>query len=496
TGKTAAIPQGPAQAAPRLAKVMKMPVSEVQSLITGKRQFAYVAKEVTPEVWRQVDALEIGGIHAERTTKRYYPAGRLAAPILGFVGRDGTPLGGLELQLKDRLLGKNGSITYQRDPAGRLIATTDIAETPAVPGTSFELTLDRDVQWQAEQLLAAKVAEAKAESGTAVVLTKTGAILALANVPSFDPNNAGAADAADLRNRALAEVYEPGSTSKVMTAAAALEEGVATPGESFRIADSIQRSGTVFNDSHPHATETMNLQKILAESSNVGTIRIGERLSPDVMYRYLGRFGMGQPSGLAFPGESRGILAQPKDWSGSQRYTIMFGQGMSVNALQVAGVYQTLANDGLRVPPSLVAATVDQAGQRTPARAAEPTRVISAATAKTMRVILESVVSTLGTAPKAQIPGYRVAGKTGTAERYVADCGCYRGYTSSFVGFAPADRPELIIAVTLQGPTRGRSGGELAAPVFRDLMSYALQKLKVPPTTAPSPKAAQSPDGR
>jgi cell division protein FtsI (penicillin-binding protein 3) len=222
----------------------------------------------------------------------------------------------------------------------------------------------------------------------------------------------------------------------------------------------------------------------------------GEKLSPSTMYGYLTRFGIGQPSGLDFPGESRGILAQPQDWSGSQRYTVLFGQGLSVNAVQAAGVYQTIANDGVRVEPRLVAGTVRPDGTLVKAPAPRTVRVVSPATATSLRRMLEGVVSAEGTAPEARIAGYRVAGKTGTAQRFDPTCGCYRGYTGSFIGMAPADDPQLVVAVTLQRPVRGYYGGTVAAPVFREVMTYALQKLQIPPTGTKSPKISITPAAR
>ncbi|MGN6301130.1 MAG: peptidoglycan D,D-transpeptidase FtsI family protein [Angustibacter sp.] len=482
-------------AARDLAPLLRMDVAAVRAKLTGDRRFAYVAKGVTPETWRKVDALQIPGIYPETTSQRAYPADGVGASVVGFMSKDGKPLGGLELKLNRELTGEDGSVTYERDPAGRHIPTGDVEQKAAVPGANVQLTIDRDLQWKAEQLLQAKVDESGALSGTVVVMTRDGRILALANAPTFDPNVPSKAKPANLSNRALSEVYEPGSTSKLMTAAAVLEEGVVTPTTPFTVPGHIQRAGKTFHDSHDHAPERLTFAGVLAKSSNVGTIMAGEKLSPATMYSYLTRFGIGQPSGLGFPGESRGILAQPKDWSGSQRYTVLFGQGLSVNAVQAAGVYQTIANDGVRVQPQLVAGTVRADGSLSAAPAPKQVRVVSAKTAASLRLMLEGVVSAEGTAPEAKIPGYRVAGKTGTAQRFDPTCGCYRGYTGSFIGMAPADDPQLVVAVTLQRPLRGYYGGTVAAPVFREVMTYALQKLQIPPTGSKSPKISITPAG-
>jgi cell division protein FtsI (penicillin-binding protein 3) len=471
-----------------LAPVLGVDTTALQERLTGDRAFAYVEKGVTPEVWRAVSALDVPGIYGTRTSDRLYPAGSVGASVVGFVGADNvTPRGGLELRLNKQLTGTDGSVTYQRDPSGRQIATSEIQRTEAVDGQDVRLTLDRDLQWKAEQALDAKVAETGALSGTLVVMKKDGEILALANAPTFDPNDTSQSAIKNLANRALSDVYEPGSTGKVMTFAAALQEGVITPSTPFTVNGHLKRADKVFHDSHDHAPERLTAAGVLAKSSNVGTIMIGEQIKPRTMYGYLTKFGIGQPSGLDFPGESNGILAPAKDWSGSQRYTVLFGQGLSVNAVQAAGVFQTIANDGVRMPPRLVEGAQRADGSVVPASPEAGVRVVSAETAQTVRQMLEGVVSAEGTAPEAKIPGYRVAGKTGTAQRFDPSCGCYRGYTASFIGMAPADDPQLIVAVTLQRPVKGHYGGSLAGPVFKQIMSYALQKLQIPPTGTKAP---------
>ena len=358
-----------------------------------------------------------------------------------------------------------------------------------VAGQSVRLTIDQDLQWKAETLLADQVRKTKALSGTAVVMdTRTGDLLALAAAPTFDPSDPGKASPASLVNQALAGVYEPGSTSKVMTASAALEEGVVTPTTTVTVPGTLKRSDRTFHDAESHGTERLTFAGVLAKSSNIGTIEVGERMTPQTMWSYLTKFGVGQPTGLNFPGESAGILANYQDWSGSQRYTVLFGQGLSVNAVQAAGVFQTIANNGLRMPPRLVDGYVSGSGEVTRTDPSTGVRVISPAVAKELRIMLEGVVSNDGTAPAAKIPGYRVAGKTGTAQRFDPTCGCYRGFTASFIGMAPADDPRLVVAVTLQRPVRGHFGGSVAAPIFQQIMSYALARLDIPPTGTKSPK--------
>ncbi len=481
-----------------LSPLLGMDTTTLTQRLRGTRPFAYVKKGVTPLVWRSVADLGVPGVYGTRTSDRLYPGGSVGASVVGYVGIDRTnntvtPRGGLELRLNKQLTGKDGSVIYQRDPSGRQIATSEIERTDAVNGQDVRLTLDRDLQWKAEQALDAKVKETGALSGTLVVMKRDGEILALANAPGFDPNDTSRSAMKNLTNRALSDVYEPGSTGKVMTFAAALEEGAVTPSTPVTVNGQIRRAGKIFHDSHPHGPERLTAAGVLAKSSNVGTIMIGEKLAPTTMYGYLTKFGVGQPSGLGFPGESRGILTPVKDWSGSQRYTVLFGQGLSVNAVQAAGVYQTIANDGVRMPPRLVEGVQRPDGTVAPAGAGTGVRVVSPETAKTLRRMLEGVVSAEGTAPEAKIPGYRVAGKTGTAQRFDPGCGCYRGYTASFIGMAPADDPQLIVAVTLQRPVKGHYGGSLAGPVFKQIMSYALQKLQIPPTGSKAPTISLTP---
>jgi len=474
-------------AAQALAGPLGMSVAALTQKLTGTKRFAYVAKGVSPETWRRVARLAIPGLVGEQASRRVYPDGQVGAAVVGFVGRDGGALGGVELAWNRTLSGTDGSLTYERSQDGRQIPTGVSSEVEPQPGRTVRLTIDRDLQWNLQQTLAAKVTATHAQAGYAVVEDpRTGNVLALASVPTFDPNQPGAAPAADRGDRALLDVFEPGSASKVITVAAALEEKLATPQTRFVVDSSIHRADRTFHDSHAHGPEKLTLAGVLAQSSNVGTVMTGERLPPSRLYDYLTAFGVGRPSGIGLP-ESAGILAPPDQWSGSQRYTVMFGQGLSVTAIQVAGVFATIANDGVRVTPRLVSAVVDPDGQVHSAPPSPSTRVISVATARQMRLMMENVVGEEGTAARAEIPGYRVAGKTGTAQASDPTCGCYRGYTASFVGMAPADDPRLVVAIVLQRPVNGHFGGVVAAPVFQEVMSYALAERGIAPTGAKAP---------
>ena len=311
---------------------------------------------------------------------------------------------------------------------------------------------------------------------------KTGEILAHATAPTFDPNNTSKVSLVSMRNPSVQDVYEPGSTGKVMTIAAAIEEKKVTPQTVFTIPYALKRSTKVFHDHEKHATQRLTTSGILAVSSNTGSIQIGELLSNETLYNYLTKFGIGSKTGSGLPGESRGILPKTADWSGTTPPTVAFGQGYSLTALQATSVFATIANNGVRVSPTVIAGTSDSSGNYTPAPGRTSQRVISEQTAAAMRIMMESVVSSNGTAPSAAIAGYRVAGKTGTAERFDDTCGCYRGYTASFIGFAPADKPAYVISVTIQDPKGFHWGGYLGGPVFKKVVSCVLQSRQIAPT--------------
>ena len=478
-----------AATAAALASVLGGDASAYAPRLAGERRFIYIAKNVTPETWAKVRALNLPGVFSEATSTRVYPAGEVAANVVGHVRADGTGGSGLEHGLDDQLAGVAGSEIFESSARGTEIPTVEAAGTAAIPGKTVRLTIDRDIQWVAQDAIAKQVAYAKADSGTVVVMDpRTGKILALATVPTFDPNRPAEAVSADIGNRAVSDVFEPGSTSKVMTMAAVIEEKAATPTTQLVIPPVLKRPAKTWHDHSPHGTLKLTLNGVLAKSSNIGTIMAAEKIGGDTLYRYLKKFGIGEKTGLNFPGESKGFVPAPAQWSDTTFGTLAFGQGLSVNAVQAASVYATIANDGVRVTPSLVDGYTLPDGTYQPAATPSSTRVVSAKTAKTVRSMLESVVSADGTAPNAAIPGYRVAGKTGTANRIDDSCGCYRGYTASFIGIAPADNPSLVVAVFLQNPRNGHYGGVLAGPVFKRVTSFALQQERTPPTGSQRPR--------
>ncbi|WP_328783411.1 penicillin-binding protein 2 [Streptomyces canus] len=509
------IDDGPEQAAALLAPILGQDQEAIVKKLRPKDKklrYALLANRQTPQVWKQIKDLKsalaaksgtdpgtanlLAGVLSVPTTKRVYPNGDLAAGILGWVNADGKGGGGVEQQLNSLLAGKDGKIRYAQS-GGRQVPTVGSTETPAVPGSDVELTIDRDIQWAAQQAITEQVKESKADRGYVIVQdTQTGQVLAMANSPGFDPNDLSKASSVNMGNAALQDAYEPGSTAKVMSMAAVLEQGVATPLTHVIVPNRLHRGDRLFKDDIDHETWHLTLNGVLAKSSNIGTILATGQLGKtqaqanQVLYSYLHKFGLGRYSGLDFPGETPGILAKPADWSTSQQYTIPFGQGVSLNAMQAASVYSTIANGGVRVEPTLVRGTKGPDGRFTPAAKPKETRVVSAKTAKTLARMLESVVDDEeGTGTKARIPGYRVAGKTGTANRVDPATGKYKGYTSSFAGFAPADKPRITVYCAIQNATSGSYfGGQICGPVYKQVMEFALKTLQVPPTGAKAPK--------
>ena len=491
----------PKTAANLVAPILGMSAAELLPQLTGSKRYVLIAKDVTPAIWRAVNTTitdynkkvmsekngitkRLAGFVPERSYIRDYPSGGLTSSLVGIINNEGNGAAGIESSLNSLLAGTNGKYLYANG-RGNIIPGSEDVKVEAKSGTSIRLTIDRDVQWVAQNAINEAVASSRAKSGTVVVMDpKTGHILAQASAPTFDPNNSATITLEKLRNPAVQEVYEPGSTGKVITVAAALEEKKVSPETVFTIPYSMKIYDRTFHDHEKHPPQRLTTAGLLAVSSNTGSIKIGNMLGQDTLYKYLRKFGIGESTDSKLPGESAGILHPVKDWSGVSLPTIAFGQGYSVTAMQATSVFATIANDGVRVKPTILAGVVDQSGKYTPAKAVAGERVLSAENAVKMRTMMESVVSKDGTAPTAAIPGYRVAGKTGTAERYNTACRCYSGYTASFIGFAPADQPKYVVSVTIQDPKGLHWGGALAGPVFKKVMSFVLQSEKVKPTPA------------
>ena len=484
-------PCTPAEIAAVLAPLLHSSAASIEEKLSNtKRGFVYLARGLEPAVGKAVRALDLLGVGVDTESIRIHPGGDLAANVVGFTDREGTQgLAGVESAWGKVLAGKDGTQTAQFDGRGRMIPTGLEQIVPAVSGQDVELTLDRDLQWYAQQMLARKIAETQAVNGSVVVMDpRTGEVLAMATGPTFNPDDRSRTSAEDLRNPAIQDSYEPGSVNKIITAAAALEAGVVTPDSVLTIPPTYQVGSHTVHDAEAHGLEHLTFTGVLAKSSNIGTVQVAQRLGEQRMHDALARFGFGVTTGLGLPGESRGLLPAVADWSGSSIATIPIGQGVTATAIQVASVYATVANGGVRVAPSIVRATIDGAGHRTAVAPPEQHRVISQQVATTLALMLENVVTAEGTAPLAAVPGYRVAGKTGTAQRVVNGRYALGNYTSSFIGFAPADAPRLVVAVVLQGTGKnGYFGGSTAGPVFKDVMSFGLNALRIAPTGTTAP---------
>ncbi len=486
----------PSRVASFVAPILGLTVAEVEASITGNRKWSMVFENAKPAIWQKL-SLEIStfnekfpamspdriiGFYPERSYIREYPSGSLIASLVGFVNRSGVGATGLESSMNSIISGVDGKYSYANG-YGAEIPGSQSEIIPAQAGTSVRLTIDRDIQWVASKAISDAVKSSRAISGTVIVMDPaTGEILAHATAPTFNPNHTSKVSLVAMRNPSVQDVYEPGSTGKVMTVAAALEEKKITPETVFTIPYTLKRSNEVFRDHEKHPTQRLTSSGVLAVSSNTGTIKIGELLPNQVLFNYLSKFGVGVKTGSGLPGESRGILPEVADWSGTTAPTVAFGQGYSLTSMQATSIFATIANNGVRVSPTVIAGTSDSSGNYTPAQGRTSERVVSIETAKAMRLMMESVVSSAGTAPSAAINGFRVAGKTGTAMRIDDRCGCYRGYTASFIGFAPADKPAYVISVTIQDPKGIHWGGALGGPVFKQVMSFVLQSRHIAPT--------------
>jgi cell division protein FtsI (penicillin-binding protein 3) len=475
--------------AQKLAPLLKLPLAVVLARMIAPVNFNYLAYDVDTSVGEQITKLNLPGIGAEATSKRLYPTGTLAANVLGTVGRDNNGLAGLEYAYDSSLAGKKGTLVVEEDPQGRTIPSGTHRGKDPVAGQGLKLTLDRDIQYYAQKVLADSVRTTGALKGAAIVLNpQTGDIYAMAQAPTFDPNKPQAVTSEDLVNQDVAWAFEPGSVNKLITVSAAVDRGIVNPltGVEIPATDGkytgIPVDDKVIHDAEPHPAEDLTVAGVIAESSNMGSLKISQLFPRQTLYDELRAFGLGDLTGVGLPGESTGVLKKASDWDNTIAATIPYGQSMTATPLQIAMAYATIANGGVRVTPHVVAGSINSKGKVEPAAAGPSERVVSKQTAKTMTDLLEQVTSGVGTAPLAAIPGYRIAGKTGTALRFDSKTGKYNGYVATFVGFAPADKPSLVVLVSLDNPIGDFFGGTTAAPAFQKIMSFALTSLRIPPT--------------
>lgn len=454
---------------------------QLSDAVSDKKKFVWIARRLSHDVSTQLRVQNLPAVHFRKESKRFYPNGSLASHVLGFVGLDNIGLGGVEKVYNQKITGEPGKLFLEKDSEGKAYESFEI---PASPGQTIVLTLDQSVQYRTERALADAVQRSRAKSGTAIVLDpRNGEILALANVPTFDPNNVGASNQEERSNWALQNVYEPGSTFKIVAFSAALEKGLAKPEDRIDCQmGAITVAGRVIHDHHSFGSLT--LIEALAKSSNVAAIKLGIRVGDESMYEYIKRFGFGSRTGVELAGETPGLLNPLRRWQPSSIGSIAIGQEIAVTPLQMAAAFGALANGGVRIAPHLVREIRMSSGVVVYRTEPEQRRVVSDGTAAALRNMLESVTLN-GTAKQAQLDGYTAAGKTGTAQKIDPKTRTYSAtkHIASFVGFAPVSAPQVVIIVVIDEPAGAYHGGDVAAPVFREIAEQILPDLGVVPDT-------------
>lgn len=456
-------------------------VNQILEAKESGRRFIWIARRIAPEKAQTLETMELAAVHTRKEPKRFYPNGSLAANVLGFVGLDGNGLAGIEQVYNEKITGEPGKLFIEKDSRGRAYESTEILGRP---GQTIILTIDQSIQYHAEAALTAAIEQTGAKAGTAIVLDPhTGDILALANAPTFDPNDVSAASPAARANWALQNIYEPGSTFKVVAFSAAIEKGLAKPDDVIDCQmGSITVAKRVIHDHKPFGSLTM--AEALAKSSNVAAIKLGLRVGDPTMHDYITRFGFGSRTGIELPGETAGLVRPLNRWQPSSIGSIAIGQEVGVTPLQMAAAFGALANDGVRVAPHLIREIRSASGLSVYRPNPERRRVIGTETAKALRGMLEGVTLN-GTAKKAQLDGYTAAGKTGTAQKIDVRTKAYSKtkFVASFVGFAPVNDPAVVIIVVIDEPGGAYHGGDVAAPVFRQIAEQILPEMGVIPDT-------------
>jgi cell division protein FtsI (penicillin-binding protein 3) len=462
----------------------------LRALSEPHSRFAYVARRVPASLALSVvdEATQQGfrGLATRNDPVRSYPDHDVAANLLGFLGNDG-PLAGLELSFNRQLAGTNGSETYEVG-AGNRIPLGKSTVVPADNGTDLHTTIDEDLQWYTQRVLRQTVAGAHADSGFAIVMdSHSGEVLALADYPTYDATNPSASPIRDRNSLAMTSPYEPGSVEKVLTLSSLIDAGKVTDHSRLVVPGALKSGDKVIHDWFPHPTLHLTLAGVIAQSSNIGTAEASRHFKTGQLRHYLTEFGLGRPTDVGVSGETAGLLPSQVAWNSMLQDRIAFGQSVSVNGLQMAAAVNTIANGGVRVSPSLIqGSATTNTGMAVGTDHTTRRRVVSQNAAHQMTLMMERVVNPdAGTAPGAQVPGYVVAGKTGTAQRVGPKCGCYNGqFTVSFAGFAPADKPRFTVYVVVQNPRNGGGGGSVAGPAFSQIMAFALRRYGVPPTGA------------
>ena len=475
--------EDPAQAARDLSRALGLDPARALLQLHGRRKFLWLKRRATPREVQAARELGLAGMEFIPDLSRFYPNRGVAAQVIGFTGTDGNGLEGLEFSFDAVLRGGSRFLSVRRDALGQTFDAERAVDAAASGGRNLVLTIDRTIQYIAERALEGAVETAEAASGMAVVMDpRTGAVLAMANVPLFNPNAFGRFPRTAWRNRAVTDAFEPGSTMKIFSAAAAIESGGCTPDTIFFCENGKYRIGKdTVHDTRPHGW--LSLRKIIKYSSNIGAVKMGEMIGPDLLHQTLRAFGFGRRTGIGYPGETPGSLSDPGRWSQIDVGAISFGHGVSVSALQLAAAASAIANDGVLMEPYLVKTVTDPAGKPVePREPREIRRVISTETARIVRNMMRGVVAEGGTGEGAALEGYAVCGKTGTAQKLAETGGYSDAYLASFVGFLPAEAPRLTILVVIDEPAKNKHyGGVAAAPAFRRIAQETLNYLNIPP---------------
>ena len=493
TQPAVAVTADPTVTAPHAAEIagvlaghLGMSAAELMPLLTktGTR-FVYIKKKVPALTYSalvtDLSGRHLHGIFRESDPIRTYPNGSVGASVVGFVGAEGKGLAGLERSLDTHLAGVEGKETYESAPNGSKIPLGRSSITPASNGLSYQLTLDSEVQWVAERRLAEQVAKTQADSGFAIVLdVKTGQVIALANSPTYDSSRPQAARADDRGNRAISAPYEPGSVEKVLTSAALIDSGTANPSTRVVIPRRIASDGHSIKDFFPHGTLHYTMRGVIADSSNIGTVLLTRQLDRQTLHHYLVSFGLGHTTSIELPGESAGIMPKA-DMSDGQRDRVAFGQAIAVTGIQEASAVAGIVNNGIYNPPTVIKKATDGEGREVALPGTPPRRVISAKSSAQVRELMQGVIDSVNGQRNLKLDRYTSGGKTGTAQRADTSCGCYRGYVTSFVGFAPLDDPQILTYVVISNPRAGDTGTITAAPAYRDIMNFALPRYSVVP---------------
>lgn len=468
------VPKVSAQLAPLLEQT---PEQLAAKLADRKSGFVYLARSVPGSMVAKIEKLEIEGIDTAPTTKRAYPGKTMASQVLGFVGTEGEGLSGLEYRWEKQLHGSDGERRVVKDGQGDVISTVDVAKVQ--PGGNLRLTLDSQIQLQTEAVMKQVAANYSPKGASAIVMDpRDGSILAMTNYPTLDANDPAAAEPEGMQNRAVGFNFEPGSTFKAVTVAGALSDKKVTPSTVFELPTLLQVADREIRDSEDRGPISLPVSKIIAQSSNVGTVKIAQTLSDARFDSWVRKFGFGKPTGIDLAGEEQGLVLRHGEYSGVSKANFAIGQGLDVTPIQMAAAYSAIANGGILRPPHVV----DSVGSESTKREAGE-RIISERVASQLKTMLEGVLSPGGTASEAAIPGYKLAGKTGTAEIFDTVAGEYSKskYVASFIGFAPAKNPQLLVSVVVNQPQGEIYGGRIAAPAFQEILNFALPYLKIPP---------------